>query len=59
MIVHNLNVSRFAVAPSEADPPLIVNPNTVLSHPARLENFETVARGDPEIFEPPGRMQEQ
>jgi hypothetical protein len=28
----------------------------VLSHPVPLERFETIARRDPKIFEPPGRM---
>lgn len=56
MIVHNLHVMRLAIAPGEADPPLIVDPNAVLSHPEGLERFETVARRDPKIFEPPGRV---
>ena len=28
----------------------------MLSHPVPLERFETIARRDPKIFEPPGRM---
>jgi hypothetical protein len=46
----------LAIAPGEANPPLIVDPNAVLSGPVRLQRFEMVARRRPKIFEPPDRM---
>ena len=56
MIIHNLHVMRLAIAPSEANQPSIVDPDAVLSPPVRLERFETVARRNPKIFEPPRRL---
>src|SRR5260370_42263876 len=56
VIVHYFNVMRLAIPPDEADPPLIVDPNTVLSSAISLERFEMVPRWNTKIIELPGGM---
>ena len=43
MIVYDLDVKRIAAAPVEADPPLLVDPDTVLALAFAAELFEPVA----------------
>jgi len=42
-IVHNFNFMSIAFMPSEADAPLIVDTNTVLSLPVALQCFKPIA----------------
>jgi hypothetical protein len=56
VIVHNLRVPHRAFTPFEAYPPLIVDPDAVLALPIPAKGFETIARWNPEIFEPLGRI---
>ena len=46
MIIRDLNVNRSNCSsrPFEADPPLIVDANTILAFPVSLKGFEMVAR---------------
>ena len=44
MIVRDLNVDGFAVFPSEADAPLVVDPDTVLPLPVPAELLQSVRR---------------
>jgi hypothetical protein len=44
MVVHNLDVKRVGVNPAEADPPLVVVPNPVLSQPVTGESLKTISR---------------
>jgi len=61
MVVHNFNAggSRGALRPLEADPPLIIDPNTPLPLPVSLESFQPIAAQPDQIsqagscFEPP------
>jgi hypothetical protein len=42
VIVHDLDIVRVALGPSEADAPLIINPNAHLSCPVSFQSFETI-----------------
>ena len=48
---------RLAVTPGEANPPLIIDPNAVLSSPISLECFEMVARRNTQILQLRGGIQ--
>src|SRR4051812_6970018 len=56
VIVHNLDIPRGSLAPFEADPPLIVDPDAVLTAPVAVQSFKTIARRDPQIAKLPGRI---
>src|SRR5690625_3266913 len=51
VVVNDLHLLRSGVGPHEADPPLVVDPDAVLSGPITLERLETVAGRDSEVFE--------
>jgi hypothetical protein len=57
MVVHDFDVIRIAIAPDEAEPPLVVDPDAVLSDPIAREGFQVVAWWLPEILEPDRRGQ--
>ena len=57
MIVDDLNIFRPCVSPPEADPVLIVDPNTVLSGAIASELLEAVARWNAKILKGFGRIQ--
>jgi hypothetical protein len=43
MVIHNLNLKCIRVYPTEADAPLIVDPNTVLPRAIAAEGFQMIA----------------
>ena len=49
-MIHDCYVERVALMPADADPPLIVDPNAVLSGPIALELLEPIAQRRPEIL---------
>jgi hypothetical protein len=51
MIVHDLDVPCRALTPFEANPPLIVNADAVLSAPITVQGFKAVARRNPQIVD--------
>ena len=51
MVVNDLNPFWTSFAPPEADTPLIVDSNTVLSRSITAQTLESVARRDPEVFQ--------
>ncbi len=51
MIVHNLNLVSVSFAPNEADPPLIIDADTVLFASVSTQGFETIARWDMQVFQ--------
>jgi hypothetical protein len=51
MVVHDLDVKRIAVLPSEADAPLIIDANTVLSSALPAQLLESVPWRDAQIIE--------
>ncbi len=51
MIVNNLNVPCFAIAPHKTDPPLIVNANAVLTLAVAVQRLQTIAGRHTQIVE--------
>jgi hypothetical protein len=51
VVVNDLDVPRFTVSPNEANPPLIVNPNAVLTLAIPVQRFQAIARRHAEIVE--------
>jgi len=43
MVVDNLNTQGFMIRPDNANPPLIVNADTVLSVPVTAQRLQTIA----------------
>ncbi len=56
MVVHDLHVLGPGGGPSEADPPLVVDPNAVLPFAIALQRLQAVLRGRGEIAEMLGRI---
>ncbi len=54
MIVHYLDVMRLAVTPDEANSPLVVDPNAVLTRSISLKRLDAVARRNAKVLQPPG-----
>lgn len=44
MVIDNLHLVSVAFSPNEADTPLIIDPNTVLSFAVAAERFEAIPR---------------
>lgn len=57
MVVDNRNLMRGVSTPPEANSPLIVDPNAVLTDARTSELLETIARRDPQVVEPNGRIE--
>jgi hypothetical protein len=51
MIVGDLNVDGFAIVPSEADAPLVVDPDTVLPFPVSTKLLKSVRRWNTKIVQ--------
>jgi|KBSSwiStaDraftv2_1062776.scaffolds.fasta_scaffold15201_5 hypothetical protein len=56
MIVNDLDLVRVTISPPKADPPLIVDANTVLPDAIAFELLEAVPRRHPEIVQRFGRV---
>jgi hypothetical protein len=59
VIVNDLDVEGVCTFPAKADPPLIVDADTVLPFALALQRFESVARRYPKIIESKRSMQVQ
>jgi hypothetical protein len=51
MIICYFNLMRISVGKPEADAPLVVYRNRVLSFPVALQAMKTIARGHPQIID--------
>jgi hypothetical protein len=49
VVIDNLDFMGVAIAPLEADAPLVVDTDAVLAGPVAAQAFESVSRWDPEI----------
>ncbi|MBV6496471.1 MAG: hypothetical protein JFAIHJKO_01596 [Pyrinomonadaceae bacterium] len=56
MIINHLNVFCTGRRPSEADPPLVIDPDAPLTESVTLKGFEAIARRYPQIFQPAGDL---
>lgn len=50
-MVNDLHLLGSSVGPHEADPPLVIDPDAVLSDPIAFQRFEPVSRWNPEIVQ--------
>jgi hypothetical protein len=57
VIVHNLHVQGIAAAPDEADAPLIVNTNAVLTMAIPVQGFQMIPRRGCQIAQFRGAIQ--
>lgn len=57
MVVNDLNIVGIAIPPAEADPPLIVHTDTVLTHSASAESFQPIPRRHAKVVKHSGRIQ--
>jgi hypothetical protein len=51
MIIDNFDVVSVTIAPYETDPPLVVNPNAVLTSAAATELFQVLAQRNPQVLQ--------
>lgn len=51
VVVNDLHLLRSGVGPHEADPPLVVDPDAVLTRSIAFEGLEPVPRWDAEVLE--------
>jgi hypothetical protein len=51
VIVHDLYVGRTVVRPTEANAPLVIDPNRKLTFAAAFESFEAVGGRGPQVIE--------
>jgi hypothetical protein len=51
VVVHDLHARCGDIAPLEANPPLIVDTDAVLSMPVTVQRFQTIARRNTQIVE--------
>ena len=52
MIVDDLDFVRGSILPDKAEPPLIVDPDAVLSDPVAFQGLQAIAWRHPEVVEP-------
>src|SRR5699024_11849739 len=51
VVVNDLHLLGSGVRPCETNPPLVVDPDTVLTDPIALEGLESVTRRDTEVVQ--------
>jgi hypothetical protein len=51
MVVNDLNIERASIFPTEADPPAIVDPDTMLTLPVPSQSFQMIPGRDPQVLE--------
>jgi hypothetical protein len=57
MVIDDFDVFGAAVRPSEADSPLVVDANAVLSLPVSPQGLQPVSRRNPQIAEAAGNLE--
>jgi hypothetical protein len=56
VIIYDLDVVSVPAPPAKANTPLIVNPNTVLTHTIAAELFQAIRRRNPKVVYRPGSV---
>ena len=56
MVVNDLNVECASLIPTEANPPALVDPDTVLILPVPSQSFQMITGRDPQVLEKAGPM---
>jgi hypothetical protein len=59
MVIGYFHVKSVTLPPSKTNPPLIVDPNTVLSFPVSFESLQTVAWKSCEVLQRQSARQKQ
>jgi hypothetical protein len=59
VVIHDLNVMRIAVAPGEADAPLVIDPNAVGPRAVAFQQFKLVSGRHAKIPKPQCSIQIQ
>jgi hypothetical protein len=57
VIVHDLHIVRIIVSPNKTYPPLVVDPDAMLSVTVPFQYFQPVAWGYPQVLQGPGAME--
>jgi hypothetical protein len=57
MIIHNFNFVRIFALPTEADAPLVVDPNAKLPGAAALKGFQPISGRQPQVAQIAGTRQ--
>jgi len=57
MVVYDLDVERVTLVPTEADAPLLVDPNAVLSCAVTPQGLQPIPWRDPQLGQIHGRVQ--
>jgi len=58
VIIHHLDVEGVATLPAEAEPPLVVDPDAPFAGPVTSQLLQPVARGNPQVVQADGCIQE-
>lgn len=56
MVVHNLNVFRACIGPAEANAPLIIDADTMLSSAFPLQRLKMITRRNAEVSKPASNL---
>jgi hypothetical protein len=51
MIICNFNIKHLPIFKTETNPPLVINPNTVLSLSISFKSLKAISRGNSQILE--------
>ena len=57
MIVGDFDLVALAIVPHEADAPLVVDPDAVLTRPLPLQGFQAIRRRNAQVVESLGRVE--
>lgn len=57
VIINNLDIKSVTILPLEANSPLIVDPNAVLSRPVSAQSFQSVGRWYQQVLKCFGAME--
>jgi hypothetical protein len=57
MVINDLNIEGAAIFPAKADPPALVDPDTVLTQPVPFQSFQVIAGRDTQVLKKARPMQ--
>src|SRR5262245_46639161 len=58
VVVDDFDMCRFSFIPNKANPPLVIDPDRILSFPVCLQRFQPVARRNTQISKHPRLIQQ-
>jgi hypothetical protein len=57
VVIDDLDIGRIAIPPAEADPPLVVDPDAVLTLAVSVESLQSIPRRNAEVIKRCCRIQ--